>query len=338
MTGDLDQGALLLAVDGGQSSTLALLATPAGQVLGYGRAGPSNHLHEPGGLARLEAALRGSISAALQQAERSPAAVGYSCLGLSGGPAVAQEIAASLLPQSAIEVHKDIVTALAGASRAQPGVIVIAGTGAVAYGEQDGGRRAIADGWGYIMGDEGSAYDIGCAALRAACRAEDGRGPETVLLQRIPAHFDLADLRAVHRAIYSHALTRPQVASLAQVVGQAAHAGDAVAQGLLAEAGHRLGKSALAVIRRLGGLATGLPVFTTGGVFEAGEFVLGPFRAVLAGECPTATIHPPRFSPVVGALLLAMRAADIQVTEQIIAAIDASLPAAAISKHMQRPA
>src|SRR5688572_10315640 len=238
-------GDLVIAVDGGQSSTLALVALASGEILGVGWGGPSNHIHEPGGVERLQSALRDSISAALQNAGQTADRVAYVCLGMSGVSPLAGEIAQALVPSARIFVHHDAVTALAGASVGQQGVLVIAGTGAVAYGEREDGRSARTSGWGYIMGDEGSGYDIGCGALRAATQTSDGRGQPTLLLERIPQHFGVSDLRAVHKGIYSYAITRPQIASLSSVVGAAAQEGDTVARNLLRQAGGHLAVAAL---------------------------------------------------------------------------------------------
>lgn len=322
---------LVLAVDGGQSSTLALAATADGRIVGSGRAGPSNHIHEPGGMARLENALRQSIAQALAQAQQPADAVVSACLGMTGAPDEARSFAQQLLPRASVQAHYDMVTALAGASAARPGVVVIAGTGSVAYGRLADGREAKAGGWGYIMGDEGSGYDIGRAALRAATQASDGRAQPTLLVQAIPEHFRLADLRAVHRAIYAGEIDRPQIAGLAQVAASAAADGDAPARALLRDAGHQLARGALAVAARLGGPAAGLTtVYPTGGVFKAGELVAAAFREAV--EAGALRVEPAAFSPAVGALLLALQTAGRALDEATLAAVRATLPAAAIAK------
>jgi N-acetylglucosamine kinase-like BadF-type ATPase len=324
---------LVVAVDGGQSSTLALATTLSGHILGAGWGGPSNHIHEPGGVERLQSALQDSILAALQNAGSAPDAVRYICVGMSGVSQLAGDITQQLVPSAEVLVYHDAVTALAGASIGQPGVIVIAGTGSVAYGELVDGRSARAGGWGYIMGDEGSGYDIGCRALRAATRASDGRGASTALVERIPQHFGLADLRAVHRGIYSHQLARPQIASLASVVGVAAREGDRIAQELLQTAGRDLAIAALAVIEKLGMMDAGMSVYTTGGVFQAGEYVLTPFEECLLARSPACAIREAAFSPIIGALFLALRAAGRVLDDGVIKTIRETAPAAAISKQ-----
>ncbi len=131
---------LILAVDGGQSSTLSMVATSDGTILGTGLAGPSNHVHQPGGLARLDNALRQSISAALQAAGCTADDVSHACLGMTGAVVETSTIVPQILPGAHIRVHHDMVTALAGASLAQSGVVVIAGTGSIGYRVWPSGR------------------------------------------------------------------------------------------------------------------------------------------------------------------------------------------------------
>jgi glucosamine kinase len=322
---------IVVAVDGGQSSTLALVASLDGTILGVGWGGESNHIDEPGGVERLNSALNDSIGGALRDAGHSAESVRCACLGMTGVSLLAGEIAQALLPPAQVIVHHDSITALAGASAGHPGIIVIGGTGSVAYGESGDGRSAKSGGWGYLMGDEGSGYDLGIQALRAVTQASDGRGPATRLAGMIPQHFGLDDLQALHRAIYSQQITRSQTAGLSLLVAQAAQAGDQVSQMLLRTAGIQLAVSALAVMRQLG--VSGMAVYTTGGVFRAGEWVLSPFRETIHVQSPASTITEAAFGPAVGALLLALRAAGSPLDSALLERVRASAPDSAISKQ-----
>lgn len=327
---------LVLGVDGGQSSTLALVATYEGQILGAGLAGPSNHIHEPGGLERLNKALHGSIYAALASAQQPIRAITHACLGMTGAWTTAGEITQKMMPEAQVQAHQDTDTALAGASLAQPGIVIIAGTGSVAYGQLADGRSAQSDGWGYFMGDDGSAYHIGWSALRAAARATDGRGEPTSLLTKIPAHFGLADLQEIHSAVYSQRLSRAQIARLASVVSAAALEGDILARKLLKQAGTDLAETILAAMKQLGVVETGITVYTTGGVFSAGDLILTSLRETVLAASPSSTIQHAHFNPATGAVLLALKAANIELSVQVIANMRATQPAAAIAKHQKR--
>lgn len=327
-----DTSGLVVAVDGGQTSTLAIVATSGGKILGAGLAGPSNHVYEPGGLARLESALRQSIDRALQSAGYAAEQVSHACLGMTGVARETPIIAAQILPAAQIQIYFDMVTALAGASIAQPGVVVIAGTGSIAYGRLEDGREARAGGWGYLIGDEGSAYSIGRAALQAASQAVDRRGVPTTLTRTIPEFFQRTTMQEVRDIVYTPAIDRPQIAGLAAVVTRAAQQGDSVALDLLAEAGQELAEAAVAVMRQLNTLEAGMKVYTTGGVFKAGALVATPFRETLLVHSRASSLSEAAFSPIVGALLLALRAAGSPIDDNLIQSIRASLPDAARSK------
>lgn len=329
---DLADQPAVLAIDGGQSSTLALIANLNGEVLGYGRAGPSNHIDEPGGRERLEAAVTSSVGSALENAGIPAEQLHFACLGMTGAHVEAGAILKRLLPGAIIEAHHDAVTALAGASLARPGIVVIAGTGAIAYGQLADGRQARAGGWGYLMGDEGSAYDLGVGALRAACRASDGRAAPTTLLASVPAALGMASLTEVHRAVYAHKVTRADIARLAQVVAHDAAAGDAAALALLKRAAADLADAAIAVLDQLGQRETGMSIYPTGGVFRAGPLILDPFRALVAASSAASVVREPALGPAAGALLLALRAAGVIITDALVDRIQRTLPHEAAQK------
>jgi glucosamine kinase len=319
----------VLAVDGGQSSTLALACDDQGTILGTGHGGPANHYHEPGGPERLESAMRSSTEEALRVAHLTPDAISHICLGMTGSMEHAKHIVQTQFAGAAVESLHDVVTALVGASVAKPGVVVIAGTGAIAYGRLADGREARSGGWGYIMGDEGSGYWIGIEAIRAACKAEDGRGAATELVWRIPQRLAAPDLYELQRRVYANRVSRREIASLAQIVAEAAQNGDTVAQRLLLRGGEELAQAALGVIAHLDHLAVGLDIYTTGGVFEAGRLIRDSFDQAIVEHSPNSRVHPARFSPVIGALFLALEAAGVILKPAILNQISITMPASA---------
>lgn len=321
---------LILGVDGGQSSTIALLADETGLVLGVGHGGPANHIHEPGGVQRMENSLRDAVHSAFASAGLPLQRVASACFGMTGGMELATDLAPRFVQADALTVHHDVVTALAGASRGGPGVILISGTGAIAYGQTIDGRTAKVDGAGYLFGDEGGGYWIGVRALNAFARAVDGRGPDTALARAIPEAFGQADFAGVHRVVYDQTAGRPEIASLAAVVGAAAASGDAVAQAILVEAGALLAESALVAVRRLS--LADPPIYYSGGVFEAGRWLLDSFSTAIHHAVPQATIKPAAFPQVVGALILAQqpRAA---LTDAFYQTLEQSLPAQVLRKR-----
>lgn len=314
----------IIGVDGGQTSTVALLARADGEVVGIGTGGPANHIHEPGGMERMQRSLRDAVTSAFAQAGISSIQAESACFGMTGGMEYVPDAVSGFLQADILHVYHDVVTALAAASIAQPGIIVIAGTGAIVYGSTADQREARADGWGYFMGDEGSAYDIGLMVLRAAARAADGRGVETRLVRAVLRFWRKMNLMEVRAALYAQQISRAEIAGLSWVAYCAANGGDAVARNILADAGRKLGQTAAAVLATLG---DNLPVFVTGGVFQAGDWVLEPFKATVRQTAPNVDILPSAFPQVVGALLLAQRAAGYPIGAPYLVRLRATLPA-----------
>lgn len=328
---------LILGVDGGQSSTIAVLVNTDGTVLGVGQGGPSNHIHEPGGIERMSRALREAVFSALQVADAEPIQISSACFGMTGGVEYVPEIAQAFLPVSRVVAYHDVHTALIGASRNNAGVIVISGTGAIAYGRTPDGRESRADGMGYLMGDEGSAYWIGLQALRAVARAQDGRGASTYLQEDLLLALNLPDFSHLHQALYSQTITRPAIATLARQVYCTAKAGDSIAQEILVQAGRCLAWSAATVLRRLES-TTPLNVYTSGGVFRAGGWVLDTFSKELHEVFSQQQIRPPAYPQVVGAILGAYQQAYNELPPlHFFAQLEKTMPVGLLDKSDDKP-
>ena len=166
---------LFLGVDGGQSSTTAIIGDESGRILGAGSGGPCNHVGAAEGRQKLVRAVNECVAKACGQAGLDPATVAFesACFGMSGGPDDKQAILQEILRARRLLTTTDAVIALAGATAGQAGIITIAGTGSIAFGRNARGETARAGGWGYVFGDEGGGFDITRQALRAALRMEE---------------------------------------------------------------------------------------------------------------------------------------------------------------------
>jgi N-acetylglucosamine kinase-like BadF-type ATPase len=304
---------LFLGVDGGQSGTTAVIGDETGRVLGTGEAGPCNHAAASEGRAKLERAIRGSVGDACRQAGLNLASITFeaACFGLSGGPEDRIEVLGSIIrsPRPLI-VTTDAVVALAGATPEGRGIIVIAGTGSIAYGRNAEGRTARAGGWGYIFGDEGGAFDIGRQALRAALRMEEGWGPPTRLRELLVEAVGARDANDVLHRFYGTDWPRSRVATLAPLVERAAVEGDPVAAEIIGSAGQELAILAASVRGQLWKPGDGVAVAYIGGVFQS-ELLLERFRMLVELDGCTKC-GPPLHGPAEGALLDAYRAAGLK--------------------------
>lgn len=294
-----------VGVDGGQSSTLAVVVDAEGNVLGAGKAGPSNHITEPGGPERCRRAVADSVVAALGAAGLKMDDVAYVLCGMTGAFPATREAVARALPDTRHDMVHDSVTAYHGATGGLPGAIVIGGTGSVGYGEDGQGKGLRLGGWGYLMGDEGSAYWIALQAVRAMAAAHDGRAPATSLLDLVPHAVGAGDIHTFHTWLYGQE-SRSAVAALSSTVDKAAEAGDEVAATILAEAGRELADLAVTVLDRLELAAAAPRVSYVGGVFRS-RSVLRSFEANVKERIAGAGVASPLLPPIGGAALLALK-------------------------------
>lgn len=159
---------------------------------------------------------------------------------------------------------------------------------------------ARADGLGPLLGDRGSGYAIGEAALRASCCANDGSGPQTMLLQAVLAGLNIASVDELVSLVYGPHFSKDRVAALVPIVLRCAREGDTVANRILVEAGNALATTTLAVLRplRLHRVAP------CGGVLARDSPVRAAFEEALKCALPDACVVEPQHDAAVGAALL----------------------------------
>jgi len=302
---------LFLGVDGGQSSTAALIGDETSRVLGVGYAGPCNHVEPGEGRAKFIRVIKQCVESACAQAGIPPPVhFSSACLGFSGGPADKQAIIAEILSSDRILVTDDALIALSGATTGEPGIITIAGTGSIAFGRNQGGRIARAGGWGYIFGDEGGAFDIVRRALRAALSFEEGWGQPTSLRASLLAATGASDLNHLLHLFYTSEYPRSRVAAFATLIDQEAEDKDSVALQVLNDAAHALASLARAVRNQLFAPSAAVHICYIGGVFRS-RILRGKVRALLESDAPNQ-VSPPAHGPAAGALIEAYRAAGIR--------------------------
>jgi N-acetylglucosamine kinase-like BadF-type ATPase len=302
-----------IGLDGGGTKTTAIVVDEALRVLGSGRGGPSNFLRV--GLDAAAADVERAVRAACRAAEVEFGDVLFTYCGIAGAdhPENREKMVARLshlFPKGNFTVDSDACVALEGALGGAPGVVVIAGTGSVAFGRNHAGDEARAGGWGPTLGDEGSGYSIARRGLSAIVRAYDGRGPETLMTPMLCDHYGMCEPDELPLFVYAPTTHADDIAVYFKLVLEAARRGDAAAREIFAEEGNELGESAVAVARQLGICDARFSVAPVGGAFHAGPLLLDPMRERLAADCPRAEIVSPLASPVEGAAQLAMRSLE----------------------------
>jgi N-acetylglucosamine kinase-like BadF-type ATPase len=234
-------------------------------------------------------------------------------------------------------VENDWRTAVTGAFIDEPGVTLIAGTGCVAAAQSDGGRRVVrVGGWGHVVDDRGSAYDIGRDALYAAMRDFDGRGPKTKLLKLIMQRLDVDEPQGIIARVYAEHMPVSEIASLSPLVSEAAGGGDEVALQMLREKAGILGELVVSAASRLGMLKTPFGVSLNGGVFKAGRPVLGPLEETIHAVAPRAEVVEPKLAPACGAAVLVLRRAGVEVDGPLVARMGSSFRARSEKSRSRR--
>jgi N-acetylglucosamine kinase-like BadF-type ATPase len=227
------------------------------------------------------------------------------CLGFSGGAADKEQYSRELIRARSFYITHDAEIALTGATAGAPGIIVIAGTGSMAFGRNSAGRTARAGGWGYVFGDEGGGFDIARQALRAALRMEEGWGPKTSLRDSLLNATSSKDANTLLHRLYASEFSRPEVAALSQLVTECAENGDTVALEILREAAAALSLYVEGVHRNLFTSERCSGICYIGGVFRSRP-LLDFFREALQQQLSVKPAKP-RFSPAAGALIEGLR-------------------------------
>ena len=298
-----------LGVDGGGTNCRAVILGASDEVLGEGRAEAANHIRV-GTVAAVNHVVQ-AVTQACQQAEIELSEVDAACIGLAGvsHPDHHRQMHAALkeaLPISDITLETDARVALAGATGARPGVVIIAGTGSIACGVNSRGRFARAGGWGPTMGDEGSGSYIGRRALESVMMSYDYRGEPTSMMEPILRHFGVASPPELPPLIYDDPdKAMREIAQLSKIAVRAAEEGDKVARGILKDAAKELAVAVIAVIEQLRMERDEFQVAYVGGVFEAGGLILDPLREEIQAFAPRAEFAPPIDPPVIGAAKMA---------------------------------
>ena len=297
--------AFFLGIDGGGSKTTCVVGDEAA-ILGRSTTSGSNVLKVGEKSARQ--ALQEAIERACAQANLTPAQIQRSCIGLAGAARtevreIVQRILAEILPSS-FEIISDMEIALEAAFGKGPGVVVISGTGSVAYGRNPKGQTVRAGGWGHAISDEGSGYWIGKTAVATAVNeGEDSK--DTCLLKMIAKAWGVSTHQQVVKV--ANSVPMPDFAALFPIVQQAAEKQNKQAITVLTSAGEELAKLADAVVTGVFTSSDHVRVAMSGGVFAHSSLVREVFYNCVKAAHRRAELVDQLVEPVLGALQRARR-------------------------------
>jgi N-acetylglucosamine kinase-like BadF-type ATPase len=296
----------VLGIDVGGTKTVCLLADDHAHVVAEGREEGAN-LQGAGELA-LEKVLHSVMESTLAGTGLVPSAI---CLGIAGvdraaDEAVVRSIMRRIGYKARILVVNDALIALQAGVADDPGIVIVSGTGSIAYGRNGEGQASRAGGWGYVLGDEGSGYWIGRLALRAVVRHADGRGRITSLTPRLLNHFGVQQASELINKVYHEELSPRAIAALAKYVQQSRDEADMVATAILNQAADELMTAATAVMTRLDLTDKKFAFVLAGGMFHAVPWLCDQMQLLLPALAPQSTVMRLEAEPAFGAVRLAI--------------------------------
>jgi len=312
-----------LGFDGGGTHLRGCLIDERGNVLAVAS-------HPPASFPKLKETIGEPVAALVRELQARAglstgvvSAAGFCSTGV-GRPADREIVERALNEKKIAQkiiAESDALAALTGALGGGPGIIVIAGTGVIGFGRDLNNEIIRVGGWGYLLGDEGSGFSLVQAALTAALKDWDGRGPKTALRKIFERHFSVTNIDLIISQIYNSDFDRGKFAELAPLVFETADQGDAAAKEIVHNAGRAHGYLINAAVQR-GKWQPPIPLALIGNLFRRRDVLLPGLWEVLSEK--HFHLMPPRFEPVVGAALLAMMATGITLKEKFLKNLERS--------------
>ena len=302
-----------LGIDGGGTKTEFLIIDENGTIQGY-VIKPTCHYKQTS-LDNFEKILTEGIEEVCRQVEITLSQIDYSFIGVPGYGEISDDIkdiesiVKRTLGSDSYKCSNDAVVAWAGSLACQPGINIVAGTGAIGFGIDVEGNSARAGGWGPFCGDEGSAYWLGKKAIELFSKESDGRLEKTPLYHimrsalEIEDDFDLIEIVNV-----KYGLKRDKIAGLSKILYEASKEDDEKAKSVFTEAAYEHYLTIKSIINKLSfSLNEELLISYSGGVFKSGKYVLDPLESYLEGLNLNIKLIRPILKPITGAGLLAAK-------------------------------
>ncbi|PYQ52870.1 MAG: ATPase [Acidobacteria bacterium] len=292
----------VLGIDAGGTKTVGLLADEQGRVVAEARGGGAN-LQTQGEL-EVEKVFDGLIDTLGHDHTISALCLGIAGVDRPHDEAVIRGILRRLGHRETARVVNDAAIALVAGAPEGSGIVILAGTGSIAYGIDRAGKTARSGGYGFLLADEGSGYWLGHQALRCTVRAADGRGPATRLAPLVYEAMEVTSVGELVPRVYEKGLPKHRIAALAPLVQRARDEGDEVAAALIEGGARELALAARAVARQLDFGGGPFPVVLAGGAFKACPGLVDPLVKHL--DLPAGTPRVLDVEPARGAVRLAL--------------------------------
>lgn len=310
----------VLGIDAGGTHTRCRLADESGRVLSVGCGGPANtNFVSP---KSAQSAVERALARTLKSFDRKIEAA------VVAGPHLPSATLAVVARRAGTEnvlATDEFEIALAaalpkmeGRHAQRRGVIIMSGTGSFCRGRNAKGAERYTGGWGPLVGDEGSGYDLAKEALAAVVRAGEGRGDETMLTELILSHLKLGSVQELKKRLYAPPIKRHKFAELAKCVFAAAQAGDGVAAEILRTGGIRLARLASPVLLGLFDKSERFPVALSGGILREESVMTAAVTSEVKKARPRADVFAPALQPVTGAIIIGLESIGVRMDSGVI--------------------
>lgn len=313
-----------LGIDGGGTKTEFLVIDDIGKILGHTTM-PTCHYMQTS-LDNFENVMRKGINIVCSQMDISISDIDYTFVGIPGYGEIKKDIEIldsiieDILLSQNYKCGNDSVVAWAGSLACQSGINIVAGTGAIGFGVDGKGNTTRASGWGHVCGDEGSAYWLGKKVIELFTKQSDGRMEKTPLYNIVREELNIQeDFELLDFVINHLGMKRDEIAQLAKLLYKAAEADDKRALEVYSRAAYEHYLTINAIINKLDfDISNKVLVSYSGGVFNAGKYILEPLETYLIEKNLNAELIEPILMPVTGAALYALNICLGEIQEDII--------------------
>ncbi|SCZ01897.1 BadF/BadG/BcrA/BcrD ATPase family protein [Alkaliphilus peptidifermentans] len=296
----------MIGIDGGGTKSIGSIVDSKGMIIATAEEGSMNlHTREVEAVGHtLENLINKLINAAgCDEREVDLVSIGVAGIGRKRDEITFRKIIERINLSIPVLLNTDIKIALVGAHGKEEGIFLLSGTGSIAYGIDSTGSEHRIGGWGHILGDEGSGYDIGRRGLEKIVQGIDKRVDSSNLKKRVFDNLGFTSIDDLINFVYSAKGTKADIARIAPIVEEGAQAGDKICIDLLIEAGNKLVDITEEIIFQMPHNEN-LVICAGGGVLENITTVYKHFHFGIRKKYPAITIIPPKYSPVLGALIM----------------------------------
>lgn len=301
----------VIGIDGGGTKTLLKIAEMDGGLIAECSKGPSNinSISEEDVKDTLQTLIvEGTESIGLKLEDCQAICIGTAGADRESDRKIIEQIISEKYNGKIIVVN-DAEVALCGGTGKREGIILISGTGSICYGRTEDGKSSRSGGWGHIIGDEGSGYDIGIRGIKAALRSYDGRGKKSILEKMILERLKLSSCEDLISYVYRRGAGKKEIASLSVVVNEAYEKGDLEAKYIFNDCANELYLSVEAVVKNLEVEDKKMYLTTSGGIINNIEYLYSEFTNKINNNFKNLEVIEMKDDAASGAVLIALNKA-----------------------------